>query len=62
MLTTITLSAHAGPVTRFRDGEYITTPHSEVYREWREESIGITDATVGDLSDGTDVLKESPQA
>lgn len=35
VVTTITLSAEDGRVTRFRDGEYFTTPYSELYQEWR---------------------------
>lgn len=34
VVTTITLSAEDGRVTRFRDGEYFTIPHNELYQEW----------------------------
>jgi hypothetical protein len=35
VVTTITLSAEDGRVTRFRDGEYRTTPRSELHQEWQ---------------------------
>jgi hypothetical protein len=35
VVTTITLSAENGRVTRFRDGEYRTTPYGELRRAWQ---------------------------
>lgn len=35
VVTAITLSAENGRVTLFEDGEYRTTPHSELYQAWK---------------------------
>jgi DNA integrity scanning protein DisA with diadenylate cyclase activity len=35
VVTTVTLSAEDGRVTRFRDGDHHTTPRSELNQEWQ---------------------------